>query len=49
MAPRRFDLFANWRSSDDPISVKLPKALRNNWKKLRTGSTCCGNHGEPGC
>ncbi len=23
--------------------------FRNNWLKLRTGSSCCGNHGEPGC
>lgn len=28
---------------------KLHLILRNNWIKIRTGSSCCGNHGEPGC
>jgi hypothetical protein len=34
-----------------PMSLgrKLYLFVRNNWKKLRTGSRCCGNHGEPGC
>ena len=45
----RFDFFANWSESDDVTVVKVRKAIRNNWRKLRTGSTCCGNHGEPGC
>jgi hypothetical protein len=34
-----------------PMSLarKIRLVLRNNAIKLRTGSTCCGNHGEPGC
>lgn len=32
-----------------PLGRKIHLFLRNNWIKLRTGSSCCGNHGEPGC
>ena len=32
-----------------PLPEKLRLFLRNNWIKLKTGSDCCGNHGEPGC
>jgi hypothetical protein len=32
-----------------PLGRKLHLFLRNNWRKIRTGSDCCGNHGEPGC
>jgi len=32
-----------------PLGHKLYLFLRNNWLKLRTRSSCCGNHGEPGC
>ena len=32
-----------------PWYEKARLTLKNNWIKLRTGSTCCGNHGEPGC
>ena len=32
-----------------PLARKIKLVLRNNAIKLRTGSTCCGNHGEPGC
>jgi len=32
-----------------PVQRKLRLFVRNNWLKLRTGSTCCGNYGEPGC
>lgn len=32
-----------------PLDRKIHLFLRNNWIKLRTGSPCCGNHGEPGC
>lgn len=41
--------FSNWRTYDGPFHVKLTLALRNNWKKLRTLSECCGNDGQPGC
>lgn len=32
-----------------PLGRKVRLFVRNNWIKLRTGSGCCGNHGEPGC
>jgi hypothetical protein len=32
-----------------PLSRKLYLFVRNNWYKLRHGTRCCGNHGEPGC
>ncbi|MFQ5610599.1 MAG: hypothetical protein ACE5H9_00535 [Anaerolineae bacterium] len=32
-----------------PLGQKLALILRNNWIKIRTGSTCCGHHGQPGC
>ena len=32
-----------------PLSRKLKLILRNNLIKLNTGSSCCGNYGEPGC
>jgi hypothetical protein len=40
---------ANWTRYDAPFGTKLRLLLRNNWKKLRTRSSCCGNNGEPGC
>jgi hypothetical protein len=39
----------NWREYDAPFRTKLRLLLRNNWKKVRTHSNCCGNDGEPGC
>ena len=41
-----FDNFAN---SDLPLLEKLRLLAKNNAIKLRNGTTCCGNHGEPGC
>lgn len=32
-----------------PLARKIKLVLRNNAIKLRTGSSCCGNYGEPGC
>lgn len=46
-SPRAY--FTNWKDSELPLSEKVSRTLRNNWKKLRTGSACCGNHGDPGC
>lgn len=43
------DFFANWSASDAPVGRKLRQVVRNNAIKLRTGSRCCGHHGEPGC
>lgn len=43
------DFFANFGSYDAPVAEKLKLAMANNLKKARTGSECCGNHGQPGC
>jgi len=32
-----------------PWHRKLRLLARNNWLKIRTGSSCCGHPGEPGC
>jgi hypothetical protein len=40
---------ANFRDYDAPFAVKVRMLIANNAKKLRTGSNCCGNHGQPGC
>jgi hypothetical protein len=32
-----------------PLDQKLYLILRNYWIKIRTRSTCCGSHGQPGC
>ena len=32
-----------------PLGRKLYLIVRNTWLKIRTGSSCCGNPGEPGC
>ena len=32
-----------------PLGRKLRLLLRNLSIRLRTGSTCCGHPGEPGC
>lgn len=32
-----------------PWRRKLVLLARNNWIKIRTGSSCCGHDGEPGC
>ncbi len=39
----------NWRSSDLPFAEKLRLATSNQMIKLRKGTSCCGNYGEPGC
>ncbi|MDE3077163.1 MAG: hypothetical protein KGJ86_17235 [Chloroflexota bacterium] len=40
---------ANFRTYDAPLAVKIGLLFRNNIRKLRTRSNCCGNHGQPGC
>jgi hypothetical protein len=32
-----------------PLRTKVWLLARNNWTKVSTGSSCCGNFGEPGC
>lgn len=41
--------FNNFRTYDAPIPTKVRLALANLSKKARTGSSCCGNYGQPGC
>jgi hypothetical protein len=41
--------FTNFSTYDAPFPTKVRLALANSWKKVRTRSGCCGNHGEPGC
>lgn len=42
-------VFSNWHRSEEPFLVKLGMVFRNNWIKIRRGSSCCGHHGEVGC
>ncbi len=39
----------NWRENEAPFYRKLGMAIKNNWRKIKTGKSCCGNHGEVGC
>jgi hypothetical protein len=41
--------FSNFANYDAPFATKVRLALANNWRKMRTGSSCCGNLGQPGC
>jgi hypothetical protein len=41
--------FANFSTYDAPFPTKVRLALANSWRKIRTPSGCCGNHGQPGC
>ena len=45
--PRHF--FNNFNASDLPLWKKLELAAKNTAIKVKNGSDCCGNHGEPGC
>ncbi len=47
--PSLRDLIVNFREYDAPLSTKVRLALRNTGIKIRRRSSCCGNHGEPGC
>lgn len=47
--PSLRDLIHNFRTYDATPSEKVAMAVRNNAIKIRTGSSCCGNHGQPGC
>ena len=40
---------ANLRGSGLPWPRALARMAANNWRKIRTGSNCCGNLGQPGC
>ena len=43
------NFFSNWSQSDLRLDQKVASVIGNNLKKVVTGSTCCGNHGAPGC
>jgi hypothetical protein len=45
--PRHF--FDNFSASDLPLLEKLRLVAKNNAIKIKNGTSCCGNHGEPGC
>jgi hypothetical protein len=47
--PNAGDYFGNFKESDLPLLEKLRLVAKNNAIKLRNGTSCCGNHGEPGC
>jgi len=45
--PRHY--FGNFNNSDLPLLEKLRLVAKNNAIKIKNGTSCCGNHGEPGC
>jgi len=47
--PHPRDLLRNFHDYDAPFPETVRLMAANNWRKLRTGSNCCGHHGEPGC
>ncbi|MCJ7781908.1 MAG: hypothetical protein MUQ27_13905 [Acidimicrobiia bacterium] len=47
--PNPRDYFGNFSDSDLPLLEKLRLVAKNNAIKIKNGTTCCGNHGEPGC
>ena len=40
---------ANFRDYDAPLAEKVRLVVANNLTKIRTHSSCCGHHGQPGC
>ena len=47
--PNLKDLRNNWCGAEGPWPKKLRRAAANFAIKFRTGSNCCGNHGDVGC
>ncbi|MGI9667432.1 MAG: hypothetical protein ACR2N2_10055 [Acidimicrobiia bacterium] len=47
--PNPMSFFNNLASSDLPIRERLSLAAKNTAYKMKNGTDCCGNHGEPGC
>jgi len=47
--PHPRDYFNNFSNSDLPLLEKLRLVAKNNAIKIKNGTSCCGNHGEPGC
>jgi hypothetical protein len=46
--PNIGSLWSNW-NQDLPLLEKVRLAAKNTAIKAKNGSSCCGNHGEPGC
>ncbi len=42
-------IFSNWKESEASIGRKIKMVIGNNLLKIKTGKSCCGNHGEVGC
>jgi hypothetical protein len=49
MRPSPGAAWRNFWKSVLPFAQRVAIAARNNAIKIRTGTDCCGNHGEPGC
>jgi hypothetical protein len=50
MVRKRFsDYVNNWANPEYTLAEKVRLTIKNNAIKLRNASSCCGNHGEPGC
>ncbi len=47
--PNPYGFFNNFAASDLPLHEKLRVAAKNAAIKAKNRSSCCGNHGEPGC
>jgi hypothetical protein len=47
--PSPRSIISNWNDYPGTATQKLKLALRNMSLRLMKRSTCCGNHGQPGC
>ena len=41
--------FNNWTNPEWTLAEKIQMSIKNQRLKVQNRSTCCGNHGEPGC
>ena len=42
-------VIGNWVRSELDLAERLRLTVKNNAIKIKNGTNCCGNHGEPGC
>lgn len=42
-------VFDNLKNYEGSLASKMRLLVKNQMIKARTGSTCCGHPGEPGC
>ncbi len=47
--PLLSSILSNWKSSKASFFQKVKMAARNNFIKIRSGQSCCGQYGEVGC